>query len=148
MTALLILALSSNNPIPVSNCRFANRIMIEYVSTYLMFNSGIAIKVAYAESNFNSTAISRANSRGMFQISKKYEAYLASLAGIKDFQWYNPLHSAIVGINYLKKLEISYGDTTHSVAAYNCGPSRVNRYIISGEKLPDETINHINKIFG
>ncbi len=148
MTALLIFALSSGGPNLEVDCKFANRIMIEYVADSLMFDKSLAVKVAEVESGFSKTAISSANARGMFQISKRCETYLASLAKVSNFQWDNPLHSAIVGINYLKKLDIMYGNSRHCVAAYNCGPKRVNRHIIFGEKLPDETINHISKVFG
>lgn len=100
---------------------------------------GLAHCVAYAESRFNPKARSRVvngyRSDGLFQEYRKYLYDSPSGLGLisrfsnidqKDYEWYNPKHSAEVGCNYLAWL-ISYyhGSVYLGVLAYNMGTENI-----------------------
>jgi len=100
--------------------------------------------VAEVESDYRTEAVSSEGSRGLFQISAKWQAELAWFAGVKHFRWWSADDSAHVGLAYLARLHRRYGDWVLAVAAYNCGPGRLE----SARALPNETIEYLRRIFG
>lgn len=82
-------------------------------------------------------------SRGLYQINARYERWLATQAGLKDFDWRSPDDSARVGIAYLSRLTAKYrGDLALALAAYNWGPGNVD----SGKAWPAETIEYVRRV--
>ncbi len=108
----------------------------------------LALKVAETESIYDSAAVTfdanGGQSRGLFQINKRYQGELADRAGVRGFRWWNADDSAHVGLAYLARLHRRYGDWMLAVAAYNCGPGRLE----SARALPSETIEYLRRIFG
>ena len=103
----------------------------------------LALKVAETESDFRTYAVSPEGSRGLFQISAKWETELAERAGVRRFRWWNADDSAHVGLAYLARLHRKYGDWMLAVAAYNCGPGRLE----GARALPRETVEYLRRIF-
>ena len=104
----------------------------------------LALKVAEVESDYRTDAVSSEGSRGLFQISAKWQAELAWFAGVHGFRWWNADDSAHVGIAYLARLYRYYRDWMLACAAYNCGSGRLE----SARALPSETVEYLRRIFG
>ena len=87
--------------------------------------------------------------RGLMQPSVRYQNYLvATYLGWPpaSFDWANPVHSAKLGCAYLAALVARFG-TWGGVAAYNCGPGRMNEWP-RHRSLPAETWVYCHRIFG
>ena len=116
----------------------------------------LALRVADVESSMVPTAQSRrwvmvrhhwkreVIARGLMQIHVRWQAELSAMAGVKGFHWWSADDSAHVGIAYLARLHRRYGDWYLAVAAYNCGPGRLE----SARALPRETVEYLRRIFG
>jgi len=93
----------------------------------------------HAESNFNPNAISRSGAIGLMQIMPKN----LNAFGISDP--FDPRDNVMGGTRYLKQLMKKYNsDVSLSLAAYNAGPSAVDKY----KDIPPypETKNYVAKV--
>lgn len=110
---------------------------------------GLAECVAYSESRFTPWAVSVKNSRGLMQISAKYEIYLADRffpGGHKAFRWWNASDSATLGCNYLAFLIDYYGGSIYlGLLSYCWGPTNLTN-IKSWDDVPDDAIYYANQI--
>ncbi|MFZ7124868.1 MAG: transglycosylase SLT domain-containing protein [Desulfobacterales bacterium] len=95
--------------------------------------------VIRAESGFNHKAVSRKGARGLMQIMP---------ANFNDLQIrnpYDPRENIMAGTRYLRWLLDRFeGKLGLSLAAYNCGPSLVERY----QCVPpiNETLNYVERV--
>ena len=78
--------------------------------------------VIAAESAFNSRAVSVAGAQGLMQLMP---ATAASL-GVRDA--FEPGQNVAGGTTYLREMIDRYGDLSRALAAYNAGPTAVDRY--------------------
>lgn len=127
---------------------------INYIYTHATKNNvdpAIMAAMAFAESTFNPNAVSRRNAQGLYQIVPSTFRQFAD-EGDDPF---DPESSTKVAARYLAYLLKRYkGDYERALAAYNWGPSNVNRLIrIHGrrrwvEHLPRETRNYLKKVLG
>src|SRR5205807_6527507 len=93
-----------------------------------------------AESNFAPKAISHRNARALMQLLPATAAHL----GVKNI--FDPQENIDAGTHYLSDLLLLYkNDLALTLAAYNAGPQRVQRY---GQRVPPfaETISYVRRV--
>lgn len=92
-----------------------------------------------AESSFNAKAVSKKGALGLMQLMPE----TAKAMGVRNP--FNPEENIEAGVRYLKYLYNRFGDLELALAAYNAGPSHVEKH---GTVPPiKETKNYIKKIF-
>jgi soluble lytic murein transglycosylase-like protein len=103
-------------------------------------DADLITSVIAAESNFDPQAISRRNARGLMQLLPT----TAKRLGVKNI--FDPQENIDAGAHYLSDLLMLYkNDLALTLAAYNAGPERVQRY---GQRVPPfaETISYIQRV--
>jgi soluble lytic murein transglycosylase-like protein len=94
--------------------------------------------VIAAESAFDPTAVSGKGALGLMQLMPATAATL----GVEDA--FEPKENVRGGVNYLSKMLVRYGDVTRAVAAYNAGPTAVDRY--DGIPPYRETRDYVDRV--
>lgn len=84
--------------------------------------AAIVKAVIHAESAFNTRAVSRAGAMGLMQLMP---ATARELGVVDPFEAADNVHG---GARYLRHLHDRFGSWTHTLAAYNAGPTAVDRY--------------------
>ena len=103
--------------------------------------SGLLKAIAYAESNFNPTAVSSAGARGLMQ----FMPATAARFGVRDVN--DPAQAIPGAAKYVKFLLDRYdGDIPLAIAGYNAGEGRVDASIKFGSRLPKETRAYVPKV--
>ena len=102
-------------------------------------DADLVYSVVAAESNFNAHAVSRRNAKGLMQLLPE----TAKRLGVKDI--FDPAQNVEAGTRYLRDLlKLYQGDLALALAAYNAGPSAVERY---GNVPPfNETLAYVRAI--
>jgi soluble lytic murein transglycosylase-like protein len=103
-------------------------------------DADLITSVIAAESNFDPKAISRRDARGLMQLIPSTAAHL----GVKNV--FDPKENIDGGTRYLSELLVLYkNDLALTLAAYNAGPERVQRY---GQRVPPfaETISYVRRV--
>jgi soluble lytic murein transglycosylase-like protein len=103
-------------------------------------DADLITSVIAAESNFDPKAISRRNARGLMQLLPA----TASRLGVKNI--FDPQENIDAGTHYLSDLLLLYkNNLALTLAAYNAGPERVQRY---GQRVPPfaETISYVRRV--
>lgn len=118
----------------------------------ILEEQGLPLDLAYLamiESGFNPRAYSHKHCSGFWQFGSS----TGGMYGLKRTQWYDqrndPVKSTKAAAEYLNDLYKMYDDWLLVMAAYNWGPTRVNRQIKKGVTdfwlmdLPSETKNFV-----
>lgn len=106
----------------------------------------LAMAVARRESSFAPRAMSHVGARGLMQLmpgtAKQVAKRLGKQVSVADL--FDVETNLELGTHYLGRLLSRYGDNrVLSLAAYNAGPSRVDRWVAGGEKPYDVWIESI-----
>jgi Transglycosylase SLT domain len=103
-------------------------------------DADLITSVIAAESNFDPKAISRRDARGLMQLLPTTAAHL----GVRNI--FDPQENIDAGTHYLSELLFLYkNDVALTLAAYNAGPERVQRF---GQRVPPfaETISYVRRV--
>jgi len=95
------------------------------------------VAVAEVESRFQATARSGADARGLLQV-------LPATAASLDLDVNRPASNVLAGALYLKQLLDRYRSTDAALAAYNAGPTAVDR--AGGEAPSLETLTYVANV--
>ncbi len=99
----------------------------------------LVMAVMHVESRFNAFAVSPVGARGLMQIMPYTGEDLALRLGIP---WhgprvlFDPVTNVRMGVAYLRELSDRFGSVSIALAAYNWGPSHIDRRIRRGSALP------------
>jgi len=109
------------------------------------------LSLIQVESNFRTRVVSSAGAVGLMQLmpttaahlSKKYGLPYRGVASLKD-----PMINLTLGITYLKELRVKYqGKSAYfHLAAYNMGPSRLDRLSSRPGFKPSQTLKYFENI--
>ncbi len=94
--------------------------------------------VIAAESSFDSNAVSRKGAQGLMQLMPATSRQL----GVDDPL--EPTDNVRGGTRYLRSMLDRYGDLSRAIAAYNAGPTAVDRY--GGIPPYPETQDYVNRV--
>lgn len=134
----------------------------EYVNIYSKeyeLDPLLVLSIIKCESNFDKSATSNKNAKGLMQIMDSTGEWAANEIGIKDFQvdmLLDPKVNIQIGCWYLNNLRNEFGDLDLIIAAYNGGSGNVNKwlndnaYSLDGKKLHyipfKETKKYVDKV--
>lgn len=125
-------------PVEVSQEPFGD--LIRAAAKRHSVDADLITSVIAAESNFDPKAISRRDARGLMQLLPE----TATRLGVKNI--FDPQENIDAGTHYLSDLlQLYKNDLALTLAAYNAGPERVQRY---GQRVPPfaETISYIRRV--
>jgi len=102
------------------------------------------------ESRYDVDAVSSAGARGLMQLMPATAKEVAKKAGLShQTAWLTqkPAHNVALGTRYLEQLLVKYnGNYAMALAAYNAGPSRVDRWVREIGDPRDPKVDLINWI--
>ena len=103
------------------------------------FDYAMVLAVIYVESRFDAFAISPKQALGLMQILPSTGEWMAGKLGIS---WegpqtlFDPSTNVQIGVAYLRELTDRYGRLETALAAYNWGPTAIDRRLARGADLP------------
>lgn len=101
-------------------------------------------RIAETESEWNPMAVSHTGDYGLWQLNAKYLDYFSwKFNDGEPIDPHDPWTSTKVACRYIAYLYALSGDYRLSVAAYNCGATR-----LFTEGAPSSTIKYLTKVFG
>jgi D-alanyl-D-alanine carboxypeptidase len=101
-------------------------------------------RVMRQESGGQEDVISWAGAMGLMQVMPDTYDGLRQRYGLGDDP-FEPRNNILAGAAYLREMYERFGSPAF-LAAYNAGPSRVDRYLNNGTPLPAETVNYVASI--
>ena len=111
----------------------------------------IVAAVVRCESRFRADALSPKGAIGLMQIMPETGAWIAQQLGISDFgveRLYEPDLNLRCGVAYLRYLLDRFGDWNDALAAYNAGPSNVERWQGDPSSVFPETRTYVQRVLG
>lgn len=113
--------------------------LVRQYSRQYGLDENLVLAVIRAESNFNPYAVSRAGARGLMQLMPGTAAEM----GVRDI--FDPAQNIAGGTQYLAQmLKLFRRNLPLALAAYNAGPSTVQKY--GGVPPYEETKNYVERV--
>ncbi len=121
------------SPAPLQAKETLRQVQLDFIQTYIeeaaakeRLEPALLRAVIKVESNFNHRAVSRVGARGLMQIMPMTAEGLGSQ---KALDHRNPRANILAGARYLRSMINQFsGKLELAIAAYNAGPTAVNRY--------------------
>ncbi|MET3900124.1 hypothetical protein ABIB57_004087 [Devosia sp. UYZn731] len=99
-------------------------------------------RLIWQESRFDPAAISPAGAQGIAQ-------FMAGTAKLRRLDnAFDPAPALAKSAEYLRELEVKYGNLGLAAAAYNAGEGRITRVVTAGSGVPFETRDYVSIITG
>lgn len=112
---------------------------------------GLVLAVMHVESRYYNFAVSPVGALGLMQILPPTGEWLADAAGIPwdgPTTLFDPCVNVRLGVAYLRQLADRYESLDVALAAYNWGPSRIDRRIRQGTPLPKRYARLVREAYG
>jgi soluble lytic murein transglycosylase len=104
------------------------------------FDPMLVLAVIQVESRFNHRAVSPRGAQGLMQIHPVAVTAVAEREEIpnlpKKKNLQDPVVNVKIGVAYLSQLKKTFNDLRLALAAYNLGPTRVRKKLVTKEKIP------------
>lgn len=100
-------------------------------------SQSIVASVIKCESGYDKNALSRAGAKGLMQMTDSTFEWLCEIRGMDGADVWDPHDNIDMGTYYLSTLIKRYGDIPTALAAYNGGPSNVDRWLLDSEHSDD-----------
>jgi soluble lytic murein transglycosylase-like protein len=129
---------------------YLGRLLSELCRQY-RFDPAFVLSLIEVESHFRAKVISPAGAMGLMQLMPATGKKMADLLGMKNFepeQLLEPEINLRLGVGYLAYLRDRYSDRSpyYHVAAYNIGPTKLDRLMKKPSFKPDKTKTYYEKI--
>lgn len=115
---------------------------IERAAVDAQLDKHFLARLLWKESLFEPNAISPKGAEGIAQ----FMPGTARLVQLDDA--FNPAKAVHAAANYLRRLELTFGNIGMAAVAYNGGEGRAERFRASGGTLPYETMDYVQAITG
>jgi soluble lytic murein transglycosylase len=102
--------------------------------------------VVRAESRFHADAMSPRGAVGLMQIMPDTAAWIAGRLDVNAFDLLSPETNLRFGTWYLDYLMDRFGGLSLALAAYNAGPTRVDRWVAEGTTPFPETAAYVTRV--
>lgn len=89
----------------------------------------LVFAVIKAESGFDEKAVSSAGAMGLMQIKSGTGRYIAQMAGVSEYDLFDPNINVRFGCCYINYLLGRFGDVNTALAAYNAGEGKVAQWL-------------------
>lgn len=108
--------------------------LILYYGTSFQIEPALIAAVIHVESSFNPEAVSKKGARGLMQLMPETAAWLAEQKGqvLTSENIFEPERNIELGTYYLNSLMKRFSHEYLALAAYNAGPTTVQRWLDEG----------------
>lgn len=119
--------------------------LFEFYGAHYRVEAKLLKAQARAESNFDPDAASKAGAVGLTQFMAA--TFLEVMIGVNNPDRTNPEHAVEAQARYMSSLLKKYNyNIKHALAAYNCGPGRMDAYLAGEDTLPHETREYLERV--
>jgi soluble lytic murein transglycosylase len=102
--------------------------------------------VVRAESRFHADALSPRGAVGLMQIMPDTATWIADRLDVTAFDLHDAETNLRFGTSYLRYLIDRFGNLNLALAAYNAGPTRVDRWLAEGATAFPETATYVTRV--
>jgi soluble lytic murein transglycosylase-like protein len=103
------------------------------------FSPEFVLAVIRVESGGDPFAVSRKGALGLMQLRPRTAEAVARGIGVRwngPMTLFDPVTNVRLGVAYLERLRVRYGNLSIALAAYNWGPSRISEMLRRSEPIP------------
>ncbi len=115
------------------------------------FDPELILALISTESSFYNWSVSNKGALGMMQIVPETGKALAKSTQIawneQNQRLFDPYVNIRLGIHYLHRLKKRFGNIHVALAAYNVGPTKIQRWIRQGKPMPRQYANKVMRFY-